>query len=67
MVSARSTCDSRSGNPSYVLRAMGFDEKRANSCIRVSLSEKNTPEEIDAFLTALKDIIAKYSLADIHI
>ena len=67
MVSARSTCHSRSGNPSYVLRAMGFDEKRANSCIRVSLSEKNTPEEIDAFLTALKDIIAKYSLADIHI
>jgi cysteine desulfurase len=62
MVSARSTCDSRSGNPSYVLRAMGFSEKRANSCIRISLSDRNTKEEIDAFIQALKEIIASYSL-----
>lgn len=67
MVSARSTCDSRSGNPSYVLRAMGFSEARCNSCIRVSLSEKNTEEEIDAFIQALKDIISRYSLAGINV
>lgn len=60
MVSARSTCDSRSYNPSYVLLAMGYSEKRANSCIRVSLSYHNTEEEIDLFLDALKEITQNY-------
>ena len=60
MVSARSTCDSRSDNPSYVLLAMGYSRRRASSCIRVSLSRHNTPEEIDAFLSALKEITKQY-------
>ena len=67
MVSARSTCDSRSGNPSYVLHAMGFSDARCNSCIRVSLSEKNTEQDIDDFLAALKEIISRYSLAGINL
>lgn len=60
MVSARSTCDSRSYRASYVLLAMGFSEKRADSCIRVSLSYHNTEEEIDLFLKALKEITQQY-------
>jgi cysteine desulfurase len=60
MVSARSTCASRSDDPSYVLTAMGFSSKRASSCIRISLSRHNTPEEVDLFLKALKEIIAHY-------
>ena len=60
MVSARSTCDSRSYNPSYVLLAMGYSERRAGSCIRVSLGRENTAAEVDGFLAALKEIIAKY-------
>ncbi len=60
MVSARSTCDSKSNNPSYVLTAMGYSEKRASSCIRVSLSRHNTPEEIRLFIQALKEIISSY-------
>ncbi|MCR5795583.1 MAG: cysteine desulfurase [Solobacterium sp.] len=60
MVSARSTCDSRSRKPSYVLTAMGYSEARANSCIRVSLSRYNTEQEIEAFITALKEIIRQY-------
>ena len=60
MVSARSTCDSRSYNPSYVLLAMGYSEKRANSCIRVSLSYHNTEEEIDLFLASIKEITQSY-------
>lgn len=60
MVSARSTCDSRSYQPSYVLLAMGFSEKRADSCIRVSLSCHNTEEEIRLFLAALKEITQQY-------
>lgn len=60
MVSARSTCASKSTNPSYVLKAMGFSDRRASSCIRVSISRHNTPQEIDSFLTALKEVISKY-------
>lgn len=60
MVSARSTCDSRSKAPSYVLMAMGYSEQRASSCIRVSLSRYNTEEDIDGFLQALKEIITQY-------
>lgn len=60
MVSARSTCASRSDDPSYVLTAMGFSSKRASSCIRVSLSYHNTMDETDRFLQALKEIISQY-------
>ncbi len=60
MVSARSTCDSKSMNPSYVLEAMGFSAKRASSCIRISLSYHNTLDEVNAFLEALKGVIKTY-------
>ena len=60
MVSARSTCASRSDDPSYVLTAMGYSSKRASSCIRVSLSYHNTMEEVDHFLQAYQEIIRHY-------
>ena len=60
MVSARSTCASKSDDPSYVLTAMGFSSRRASSCIRVSLSYHNTAEEVDGFLKALKEITERY-------
>ena len=60
MVSARSTCESHSDNPSYVLQAMGFSDKRASSCIRISLAHTNTKEEADRFVSALKEIISHY-------
>ncbi len=60
MVSARSTCDSHSVNPSYVLTAMGYSTRRASCCIRVSLSARNTIPETDAFICALKEIIEHY-------
>lgn len=60
MVSARSTCDSKSENPSYVLEAMGYSSRRASSCIRISLSRDNTEEEAALFLKALKEIIEQY-------
>lgn len=60
MVSARSTCASRSMDPSYVLKAMGFSDRRASSCIRVSLSRHNTEEEVDLFLKVLKEITEQY-------
>lgn len=60
MVSARSTCESKSNNPSYVLKAMGMSDRRASCCIRISLSYHNTEAETDAFLNALKEIIRHY-------
>lgn len=60
MVSAQSTCSSKSGNPSHVLKAMGFDDLRSNSCIRVSFSRFNTEDEIYYFISTLKEIIKKY-------
>ncbi len=60
MVSARSTCESNSNNPSYVLLAMGCSERRASCSIRVSLSLETTEAEIDAFIEAVKEMIQQY-------
>ena len=60
MVSARSTCASKSNDPSYVLLAMGFSPRRASCCIRVSLTYYNTMEEVQAFINALKEIVKNY-------
>lgn len=60
MVSARSTCASRSLDPSYVLKAMGFSDERASACIRATFSHGNTEKEIDAFLNAVKEMVQKY-------
>lgn len=60
MVSARSTCESKSANTSYVLKAMGFSDRRASSCIRVCFSYRNTIAEVDAFLKELKEITKRY-------
>ena len=53
-ISSGSACNTGSPKPSHVLMAMYNDEKRAFSSIRVSLSYRNTREEIDAFIKALK-------------
>jgi len=60
MVSARSTCESNSSNPSHVLSAMGFSDRRASTCIRISLGMENTESDIDRFLEVLKEIIRQY-------
>ena len=60
MVSARSTCASKSDDPSYVLSAMGYSSRRASSCIRISLTYHNTEEEIALFIDSLKEIISQY-------
>ena len=45
-VSTGAACNTQSSEPSYVLIASGLSIKEAASTIRVSFSEKNTPEEI---------------------
>lgn len=60
MISARSTCESKSNNPSYVLKAMGMSDRRASSCIRVSFSYRNDIEDLRSFLAELREIIKQY-------
>lgn len=59
MVSAGSACHSGSLEPSYVLKAIGTEEKYLNSAIRISLSHENTMEECEKFIKILKEEVAK--------
>ncbi len=52
-VSTGSACTGTNG--SHVLSAMGFDKKRILSSLRVSFSKYNNKEDIDAFISGLKD------------
>lgn len=52
--STGSACNSSSGEPSHVLKAIGLTDEDANSSIRFTLSENNTIEEIDYVVDVLK-------------
>lgn len=58
-ISAGSACSTNKPAPSHVLMAQGFDRKKVEETIRVSLGAFNTEEEIDEFLK----IIEKEGLA----
>ncbi len=54
-VSSGSACSSNHAKTaSHVLLGFGLDTQKAESSIRVSLSENNTKEELDIFVSALK-------------
>jgi len=48
-VSLGSACTSAQAEPSYVLMSMGLLKEEAENCIRISLSIKNTFEEVETF------------------
>lgn len=52
-ISTGSACDK--GAKSHTLQAMGLDDRRVNTAIRVSFCAENTAEDVDAFLNALAD------------
>lgn len=52
-VSSGSAC--AKGKPSHVLSAMGLNQKRADSALRVSFSKENTEEDIDALVEGVKE------------
>lgn len=54
-VSSGSACKSGKGG-SHVLRAMGIESERALGAVRISFGKDNRPEEIERFLTSLKEI-----------
>ena len=53
-ISVGSACSR--GTLSHVLLACGYDTPVVESAIRISFCETNTPDEIDRFVSALKDI-----------
>ena len=58
-VASGSACSSNSGKPSHVLLAMGVTEDLARGAVRVSFGSSNTLEEVDGFLMALQQEVAR--------
>lgn len=57
--SSGSACTSGSLDPSHVLLAIGLPHEIAHGSLRVTLSEKNTKEEVDFTVDELKKIIER--------
>ncbi len=57
--SSGSACTSGALEPSHVLTAMGLSEQTARGSLRITLSERNSKEEIDAVIASLKEIIER--------
>lgn len=57
--SSGSACTSGSLDPSHVLLAIGLPHAVAHGSLRLSLSEKNTMEEIDYILTAVPQVVER--------
>ena len=58
-VSSGSACSSNTGHASYVLHSFGLSNADADSTIRISFGAQTTEEDVDAFLTALKNSLAR--------
>ncbi|MGM9594433.1 MAG: cysteine desulfurase NifS [Candidatus Onthomonas sp.] len=55
--SSGSACTSGSLDPSHVLLAIGRPHEVAHGSLRLSLGEENTPEEIEAIIAAVKEVV----------
>ncbi len=57
--SSGSACTSGSLDPSHVLLAIGRPHEIAHGSLRLSLSEENTPEEVEYMIGAIRDAVAR--------
>ena len=57
--SSGSACTSGALDPSHVLLAMGLSHELAHGSLRLTLSEENTEEEMDAVVEAIAEIVGK--------
>ncbi len=57
--SSGSACTSGSLDPSHVLLAIGLPHEEAHGSLRITLSEKNTKEELDFVVEELKKIVLR--------
>ena len=58
-VSSVSACNSKKEAFSYVVKALGKDDKLAHNTLRVSFAKDNTLEDVTLFLTELKNTLEK--------
>ncbi len=59
-ISTGSACSANHGSePSYILRAMGFDLIRARGSLRITLGRFNTAAEVERFLAILPQLAAE--------
>ena len=58
-VATGSACNSKSQEPSYVLRALGLDDDLAQSAIRFSFGRPTTRAEVDRAIELYRDGVAK--------
>lgn len=56
-ISNGSACTSHTIEPSHVLIAMGLNENKAYSCLRISIGKYNTKDEISIAIEELKKVI----------
>ncbi len=56
-VSTGAACNAGDVRPSHVLTAMGLSEDEARSCVRISISEQVSEEEIDMIAESLKNAV----------
>lgn len=56
--SSGSACTSGSLDPSHVLLAIGLPHEVAHGSLRISLSEENTQDDVDAILKAVPEVVA---------
>ena len=57
MISSISACHSKGEKVSYVLNEMKHDEKLSHNTLRISLDKDNTPEEINALIKNLDELV----------
>ena len=57
-VSSTSACNSREKNPSYVLKSIGLSDDDAYRTMRISLSKLTTKEDLDIFITELRNYLS---------
>jgi len=55
--SSGSACTSGSLDPSHVLLAIGRPHEVAHGSLRLTLSEENTPEEVEFIIKSTKEIV----------
>ncbi|MDN4607014.1 cysteine desulfurase family protein [Sporosarcina highlanderae] len=57
IISTSSACFSKSKNASHVVEAIDLDKKFKNGVIRISFGNTNTEEEVDTFITVLREFV----------
>jgi len=59
LVATGSACNSKTQEPSYVLRALGLSDEQAQSAIRFSVGRPTTRDEVEFAASHYRDAVAR--------